>query len=93
MEKQKGKRGIHWCDWKKLCECKKDVGLGFKDLSKFNLALLAKKLPFIYLEKCLGNEEAFARRHVLEGGYGQPNKYLAKCMDSWIAESENSEYY
>ncbi|MBA0738506.1 hypothetical protein Gogos_011845 [Gossypium gossypioides] len=41
-QKHKGKRGIHWCEWRKLCDTKEDDGLRFKSLSKFNLALLAK---------------------------------------------------
>ncbi|KAG8499231.1 hypothetical protein CXB51_005735 [Gossypium anomalum] len=42
---QKGyrKRGIHWCSWSKLCELKESGSLGFRNLAKFNLALLAKQ--------------------------------------------------
>lgn len=38
-----GKRGIHWCEWKKLCKLKENRGLDFYSLAKFNLSLLAKQ--------------------------------------------------
>ncbi|XP_019191707.1 PREDICTED: uncharacterized protein LOC109186235 [Ipomoea nil] len=38
-----GSRGIHWTNWRKLCEPKLRGGLGFKRLHEFNLALLAKQ--------------------------------------------------
>jgi len=35
-------RGIHWMNWEKLSAQKMHGGMGFKDLSAFNLAMLGK---------------------------------------------------
>lgn len=42
-QKGYGKRGIHWCMWKHLCDLKENRDLGFRSLDKFNVALLAKQ--------------------------------------------------
>ncbi|KAK8303761.1 hypothetical protein V6Z12_D04G172900, partial [Gossypium hirsutum] len=42
-QKSGGKRGIHWCVWSQLCASKDFGGMRFRNLSQFNIALLAKQ--------------------------------------------------
>jgi len=60
----KEKSPIPWVNWEELCKPKEEGGLGFKDIRKFNSALIAKwRWRFISQEKGKWKE-------VLESKYG-----------------------
>ena len=49
--KDRGSKYIAWTSWDKLCCSKKYGGLGFKETKEMNLALIAKFMWFVALDR------------------------------------------
>lgn len=64
------RKKIAWVSWQKLCKSKKQGGLGFKDLEKFNQALLAKQAARVF-----NNPESLLAQ-VLKQRYFKNNSFL-----------------
>ncbi|KAA3454975.1 reverse transcriptase [Gossypium australe] len=78
----KKKKGIHWCQWKVMCRSKEEGGMGFRDMSQFNISLLAKQGCRI-----ISNEESLVA-HVLKAKYFSNTHFLNaslgnNCSYTW----------
>ncbi|KAH9669444.1 reverse transcriptase domain-containing protein [Citrus sinensis] len=76
------KRAIHWASWHKLSQAKSRGGLGFRDLSSFNQALVAKQGWRI-----IQNSNSLVAK-VLQAKYFKHGNFLKATVlvykDNWI---------
>jgi hypothetical protein len=85
------KRKVHWVNWKKTCRKKENGGLGFRDISSFNIALLAKQgwrimtEPSSLLARIL-KAKYFPTCHFLKAKQGHRSSYSWQSIlkASWI---------
>lgn len=69
-DRKENEKKIHWIGWDKVCLSKFKGGLGFKKLSTFNLALLAKQGCRIY-----HNENSLLHK-IYKARYFRNNSFL-----------------
>ncbi|XP_012477492.1 uncharacterized protein LOC105793109 [Gossypium raimondii] len=84
-QKAHGRRGIHWCKWTYLCRSKGEGGLGFRDMAKFNVSLLAKRGWRIlnYLDSLLAQvlkAKCFPNNNFLDSCLGNNASYTWKSI-------------
>ncbi|KAA3485160.1 reverse transcriptase [Gossypium australe] len=75
-QKAHGKKGIHWCRWQNLCLSKDEGGMGFRNMAKFNVSLLAKQGWRI-----LNNPNSLVAR-VLKAKYFSNENFLNSCLEN-----------
>ena len=70
-------RKVHWVKWERLCEAKELGGKGFKEIEKFNDALLAKQVWHIIYNPDLLCSQVFKARFF-------PDCLILEAKDSTI---------
>ena len=81
------RRGIHWLSWDKLTVHKNHGGMGFKDLTAFNLAMLGKQgWKFQFQKECLVSKlfkaRYFPRSDYLEAKLGHNPSFVWRSIYS-----------
>ena len=78
-------RKIHWVKWERLCESNEDGGMGFKEIEKFNEALLAKQMWRMMNNSDTLSYKIFKARFfpncsILEGNDQKASSYAQKSI-------------
>lgn len=76
------RRKIHWTKWDTLCRPKKEGGLGFKDLCKFNDAMLAKQVW-----RLINNEDSLFYKVVKSKYFPNSTIFEAKATNGYAWKS------
>lgn len=80
-----GRRGVHWLNWKNLCKPKMVGGMGFRCLTTFNKALLAKQIwrviqsPQSLLARTL-KSRYFKNSDIMQARAGYKPSYIWRSM-------------
>ncbi|KAA3477127.1 RNA-directed DNA polymerase [Gossypium australe] len=70
----KKKKGIHWCQRKFMCRSKEEGGMGFRNMSQFNISLLVKQGWRI-----INNKDSLVTQ-VLKAKYFPNNQFLNSSL-------------
>ena len=62
-----GQKKIHWKSWEILCKSKSEGGMGFKDLVRFNEAMLAKQIWRLQTKKSSLLYKVFSTKYFPSG--------------------------
>ncbi|KAL9683999.1 hypothetical protein QQ045_021430 [Rhodiola kirilowii] len=81
-------RGIYWCSYGKLCKDKMEGGVGFKELSSFNDALLAKQI-WMMMEKPDSMMNRLLKEKFLDHRFKEPGDWLWFCVFNYDALEVN----
>ena len=83
--KGQDKKSMHWFAWRRLTLPKKEGGLGFRDISKFNSAMLAKQAwrilqsPTSLLSRVLRGRY-FETTNILHAGVGRKPSFIWRSL-------------
>ena len=73
---------IHWVKWSSLCSSKSVGGMGFRDIQKFNNALLAKQVWRLIHQKDSLLYKVFSANYFPNGSILEAPIHL-KCSYTW----------
>ena len=77
-------KGMHWKSWDKVCENKDEGGLGFKDISDFNTAMLGKHLWRLIENPHTLFSRVFKRRYYMNASPPGADPIILSV--TWLAE-------
>ncbi|XP_050267990.1 uncharacterized protein LOC126712626 [Quercus robur] len=73
---------IHWVKWSSLCSSKSIVGMGFRDIQKFNNALLVKQVWWLIHQKDTLLYKVFSAKYFPHGSIMDAS-VPQKCSYAW----------
>ena len=72
-----GQKKIHWKSWEILCKSKSEGGMGFKDLVRFNEAMLAKQIWRLQTKKSSLLYKVFSTKYFPSGSVFEARSSIA----------------
>ena len=75
-------RKIHWINWSTLCESKSVGGMGFRDVQRFNSAMLAKLVWHLFHQRDTSTFQVFSAKYFPNGNISDTSVH-PKCSYAW----------